>query len=191
MRSQTAVAAIGAILIALCSAVSARADLKIVSEVTITGMPTMGTVNPDAGKPTTQTNYYKGDKFRQESVSSISIFDCGAGQIYTLNPDKKTYTVRAVDDMLNMSDNPMLAKMKVDVSGDVKPTDKTEMIADRKAKEFLYSIDMQMSMEGMDSSMFPKMKMSGEQWNTTSLNSLSNISISWPPLPSQTIWCLA
>lgn len=173
MRSQTAVAAVGATLIALCSAGSARADLKVVSEMTVTGLPKTEMTSSGTQK-STSTAYYKGDKFRQEAGDSISIFDCGTGQVYTLDQGKKTYSVMAADDMLNMANNPMLAKMKMDVSGDVTPTDKTETITDKTTKEYLFTFTMKMGMEGMDSSIFPTMKMSGEQWNTTSIRFPAN-----------------
>jgi len=173
MRPTVPVFATSVILLTtiLSAAQPAMADLKIVSEVRSSGNFGMG--GPGAapsGRTMIQTSYFKGDKFRQESETHVTIFDCATSTIYLINPKDKTYSTMDLQKIMDMAgSNPMMAGMKFETTAEVMPTTHTEIIAGRKAQEYLYTVSMKITREGMDSSMMPAMKMSGEEWVTSSL----------------------
>src|SRR5262249_43117547 len=88
-----------------------RADVKIVTEVTVTGLPTHRAANPDAAPPpdpanssasastqppppNTITTYCKGKMARIESADGlVPLYDGAANKVYTLNPARKSYAV--------------------------------------------------------------------------------------------------
>lgn len=75
------------------SAAPAGADVKIVSDVTVTRQSTEG---GDAGVPATQTvtTYYKGRYARVEVAGGpVTLYNDDAGRVYTLDPAAKTYYV--------------------------------------------------------------------------------------------------
>ena len=72
-------------------AASARADVKIVSEVTVTRQPDRG-VGPAPAE--TVTTYYKGRFARVEVAGGpITLYNDDSDRVYTLDPAKKTYYV--------------------------------------------------------------------------------------------------
>ena len=72
-------------------AASARADIKIVSEVTVTRQPDIG-VGPAPAE--TVMTFYKGRYARVEVAGGpITLYNGDAGRVYTLDPARKTYYV--------------------------------------------------------------------------------------------------
>jgi hypothetical protein len=156
-----------AVLAVLSTATLARADLKVVSEVTVKGAPKAAQVSD---KPVTTITYYKAGKQRVENDKSITIADLEGDKSYTLDPVKKTYYVTSSKDREKAAaDNPFLAMIKVDTSTTVTPTAETKAIVGKTAKKFTYVTLMKMGMEGGDPSMaamFPTFTINGEMWTT-------------------------
>jgi hypothetical protein len=161
--------AIATVVVTVMSATLARADVKIVSEVTVKGVPKAAQAQI-SDKTTTTTTYYKASKQRTETDKSVTITDLDADKFYTLDPVKKTYYLMSSKDMEKMAaDNPMLAMIKMDTSTTVTPTDETKTIAGKMAKKYAYTTVMKMGMDGADesiSAMLPTITISGEQWTT-------------------------
>jgi len=145
----------------------ARADLKIVAEVTVKGTPKAAQVSE---KPTIRTTYFKPGKQRVETDKGVTISDLEGDKFYTLDPVKKTfYVTSSKDQEKSLADNPMLAMMKTNASTTVTPTAETKTIAGKTAKKVTYLTVMKMEMEGLDPSMaamLPTFTISGEEWRT-------------------------
>lgn len=153
-------------------ATMARADVKVVAEVKVTGIPAAAAAQgaPDLKKPIITTTYYKGNKQRVESGGTITITDYDTGKVTTLNPEKKTfYTTNITDGLKAMADNPMIEMIKIDATADVKPGGETKTIAGKTAKNYKVTATMKMGMDGAPAeaaAMFPTIIMKGEQWTT-------------------------
>jgi hypothetical protein len=149
----------------------AQADVKVVSEVTVKGAPAVAKDKlPDKS---ITTSYYKGDKQRVETGKSITISDLTNGKTYTLDPIKKTFTVFSLADLdKTMGDNPFLQMLKVETQTTVTPGTATKTIAGKNAKQFSYTTNFKMSMEGSDdqtaaiAQMLPTITITGEQWTS-------------------------
>ena len=152
------------------AAPAARADVKIVSKVTITGLPAAAPAS--AGKQTV-TAYYKGMKIRTEAAGTVTIFDAAAKTLTTLTPAKKTYTVAST---ANPTPNPMMAMMDVQTTATLKPGGKTKTIAGKPAKNYLWQANVSLGMKKspkasaqasqMPSGPLVTIQMNGEQWTT-------------------------
>jgi hypothetical protein len=166
--------AISAVALGVMAAM-ARADVKLISEVKVTGVPAAASAQgaPDLSKPMLTTTYYKGSKTRVESGNVITITDYETGKVTTLNPDKKTfYTSNIGDAMKAMADNPMLAMIKIDATADVKPGGKSKTIAGKPATNYLITSTMKMTMDGAPpeaAAMMPTITMKQEMWTTEAL----------------------
>ncbi len=168
-----AVAATAAAALFCAALPAARADVKIVSTVTVTGVP--GTAAP---KPMTVTTYYKGDKQRTESPDNITIYDCAKDQQYVLNPQTKTYYVVSVAEAMKAAtaNNPFLAMVKFDTSVDLKPTDQKKEIAGKQATLYNYTATIKMTMDANPEigAMLPTITLKGEQWTTEAVTLPAN-----------------
>lgn len=165
--------AVGAGMMLLSTLASAAwADLKVVQEVTIKGLPEAAKAqNPNLEKPMTITTFYKGDKMRQEMGAMITITDYKDGTMMTLDPKKKTYYITKVADSMNaIANNPMMEMFKMDIKADVKPGTETKPILGKSAKSVKYSATFTFSTkDGSDSpiiGMMPTIILKGEQWVT-------------------------
>ena len=174
--SQSAVA-VGALL-AFASA--AHADVKIVTETTITGLPDAlrsgDTANIDPSKPITSTVYLKGEKRRTETPVLVTIYDCAADAVYTLNSTDKTYTVSTLAKSVatdTSASNPLLSLMKIDTGNvTLAPQKATKTIAGKPATS--YSFGMTLTLRPLDpslSEMIPNLvtTIKGEQWVSESI----------------------
>ncbi|HVK03897.1 MAG TPA: hypothetical protein VM490_10490 [Armatimonadaceae bacterium] len=149
----------------LCGGGVARADVKMVSTTTVSGLPA-GQAPP---KPMAITTYYKGEMQRTENGDAVTIFDCAKDLQYVLDGKKKTYYVTSMKDaMAAAASNPFLAMVKFDTSVDLKPGDKTKEIAGKKASLYNYTAVIKMSMDGSPelAAMLPTITLQGEQWTT-------------------------
>jgi hypothetical protein len=176
----------------------ARADVKIVSEVTIKGAPKAAQAQV-SDKPFITTVYYKASRQRTETDKGVTITDLDGDKFYTLDPVKKTYYVMSSKDIEKMAaENPMLAMIKVDTSTTVTPTAETKSIAGKMAKKYAYTTIMKMGMEGADdsiSAMLPIITINGEQWTTEEITlpvdyrkfAQSNFMRSMPPMMAKGI----
>jgi hypothetical protein len=171
-------AAIASLAVASAVGAPARADVKIVSEVNVSGLPAAAAAQMKGAFPQTVTVYYKGEKMRTETAGSpaVTIYDCTADKLYTLDTAKKTYTVASVKGMLDAA-NPMMAMMKFDTTANVKPGGASKVIAGQPAKNYTYMATIKMGMEGASpdmAGMFPTMTMRGEQWTTDAITLPAN-----------------
>jgi hypothetical protein len=197
MRNRFRVTATVAVAV-LGAASLARADVKIVSEVTIKGVPKAAQAQI-SDKTTTTTTYYKASKQRTETDKSVTITDLDGDKFYTLDPVKKTYYVMSSKDLEKLAaDNPMLAMIKMDTTTTVTPSSETKSIAGKTAKKYAYTTVMKMGMEGADesiSAMLPTITISGEQWTTEEITlpvdyrkvTQSNFMRSMPPMMAKGI----
>lgn len=120
-----------ATITALTAASAARADLKLVSQMTL------------GDRSTTTTTYYKGKKMRSETTDGqISIFDTALGKMYLINTKEKTYQEM---DMAAVANNPMIQMMDVKSNVVVKPGGKTKNILGKPAKNYLFTAKLTFS----------------------------------------------
>lgn len=155
----------------LLAAQTARADMKIVSEMTVQGQPGA----QQGGQPQRQTvrTYYKGDKVRTEIPGTVMIYDAAADKLIQLDPARKTYTVNALQKMAAQM-QPFMARMKFDATGSVRPGGATRTIAGLPARNYRVAMNLRMSMRapaagtgaptGMPAGPLLTMKIEGEQW---------------------------
>jgi hypothetical protein len=142
----------------------ARADVKLVANMT-TG-----------GTTQTVTNYYKGNKVRSETKSSVVLMD-SSGKMTMLNPTRKTYMV------VSMGDMPGMNMVDVSSSVDIKPGGKTKTILGKPAKNYVYTATIKMSLkkaalDQMKASgrmpkqppQLPTFVLQGENWVTEAVN---------------------
>jgi hypothetical protein len=169
MKSRFLAVAASAVALSVLSSV-ARADVKIVSEIKMTGATaTLMGVTP--GKPFTQTTYYKGKKQRVEQPGMVSITDGETGMTTILDPAKKTFYVSDPAEVAKaMSANPVMSMVKIETTSvDVKAGGQSKSIAGKSAKNYKVSANMKMGMEGGDdamAAMFPTVIIKNEQWTT-------------------------
>jgi hypothetical protein len=173
-RNLLSVVGAGAMLLGALAS-SAWADLKVVQEVTIKGMPEAAKQgNPDIEKPQTTTTYYKGDRVRSEQKAGVTITDYKEDKMWTLDTKKKTFYVTKISEAMNAAaNNPMMEMFKMDIKADVKPGTETKEILGRSAKNVNYSATFLFSMkDGSESpllAMMPTITIKGEQWVTDSI----------------------
>lgn len=196
MRTRSGAVAVMGAAAALLTASMARADIKIVSEITITGMPAAARQSAPgvSDKPMTTTVYYKGSKQRTETGNTVQIYDAAADQMYTLDTDKKTYSVISPSKMLEgVAGNPFLDMMKFDTTASVKAGGATKNIAGKPATNYVYSATIKITMDNLPpeaAGSLPTMEMKGEQWATESLSlpsafqkaGLNNMARRMPPM---------
>ncbi len=164
-RLPSVLAAGAALLLVACAA---RADVKIVSEVNVTGLPPQAQAQVKQTFPQTVMTYYKGDMTRTELAGSVVLYDCLGDKLYTLDPAKKTYTIASVQEMMEKA-GPLMAMMKFDTTADVKEGGASKTIAGKPAKNFLFTANIALSMEGTPAGMLPTTKIVGEQWVTNAV----------------------
>lgn len=128
------------------SACRAEGDMTVVSQVNVIGLadyPGADAFAPSSKAfPEVITTYYKGDKARTEVPGGpVTIYDSGAGKVYTLMPDK-TFTVSplkdaaaAQPDLFAQGSLPLSVKVNLAKTEDV-PGD-SQIIAGAQAKKFL------------------------------------------------------
>lgn len=161
-------AVLAALAVTLPLAAAARADIKIVSETTIKGVPSQAkTQMPDLDKPRTVTTYYKGSKQRIEDGKNVTITDFDTGKVYSLDVAKKTYSETDLNAAsADMAGIPLTTTL---VSATVNEGKDTKTIAGKEAKSYKYLAVLQMGMENGDASlaaMMPTISIQGEQWTT-------------------------
>ena len=155
---------------------AARADVKIVSETTITGMPdalrsSASGSGVDTTKPVSSTLYLKGEKRRTETPGQVTIYDCAADAVYTLNASDKTYTVTTFAKNMESTasaDNPMLSFIKIE-AGEVALTPQTvvKTIAGKQSTSYAYAMTLKMHASDPSlSEMIPNLvtTVKGVQW---------------------------
>jgi hypothetical protein len=142
-------AATAAMIAALAAVATspARADVTVVTETTVTGLPAaaramIGSRLPESGKPTTTTTYYKGDKQRIESDDAIALYDSATDTLITLNPGDKTYTRRKLTEVMNRFRSGVLhTYLKVDTkTNQFQASPDTKPIAGQTAREVTYAL---------------------------------------------------
>ena len=159
--------ATGAAILFGALSVSAHADLTVVSETTVSGIPEAAKAmapGPDMSKPMTSTTYYKGDKTRTETAGSIILTSGDTAQITTLNPAAKTYSIASA-----AASNPFASMMSFSVTGSkVTKTAEKKTILGKSSDKYMLSIPLKMSMGEEDAATdgLLTMKIAGEEWTT-------------------------
>ena len=112
---------------------TARADVKVVSDVTLTGLEELGA----RGVPTKNTRYYKNGIMRDEDSADnyVHIYDSVKDKYYTLDVTAQTYSVQSLDELLNSADG-SLASVTVDGSAAVESGGNAQKIAGTAAKNY-------------------------------------------------------
>jgi hypothetical protein len=150
-------------------AAAAQADLTVVNQVTISGLPaSVSAQAPQLSAPIATTTYYKGDKVRTESAGTVTIMTGADARVVTLDPATKTYS-SATDALGAMANNPILSMIKFAATGNVRKTDEKKSILGKDASRYNIYMSLKMSMNGGDpsmASMFPTIIMSGDEWAT-------------------------
>src|SRR5437588_12788353 len=118
----------------------ARADVKTTSRMTLTS--TFGGQEP---KVVSMTSYYKAGKMRVDGSDGNSfIMDSVSKKTISINVKEKTYTEMTMDSITGASSaqRDIVKKIKMKMSGHMKPTNEEMTIAGKPAKK--YSLDMVM-----------------------------------------------
>jgi len=132
-------------------AMPAHADFSFTST-----SKTGGAMGGMAGAPSVSHHFYKGQKMKFDTGSTVMIMDMDARTITTLNPSSKTYTVRSMDDLMKQSGN------MPDVKIDVKETGQKKMVNGFNASEVVMTMEMDPP-AGRAASM-GKMQMEMDMW---------------------------
>ncbi|MGD1068908.1 MAG: DUF4412 domain-containing protein [Bryobacteraceae bacterium] len=82
----------------LCLGAAAHADFSYTTTRKTTG-GMMASMAGAAGGPQTSKSYFKGQRMKTDSGSTATIIDFEAQTITTINPTKKTYTVKSFSDI--------------------------------------------------------------------------------------------
>ncbi len=145
-----------------CLATAAHADLKLVSQVTITGSPRQ------AGSRTV-TTCFQGDIVRTETDRAISLYDARTQTIATL--DKKAQTYRMVS--LKSAASPatgLLSRVHVNATASMEPQEETRMIAGRLARKYAGKATFTLSVDGMPAGAGRETVMTIEQWTSEQIS---------------------
>jgi hypothetical protein len=171
--------------VALLSTARSFADLVVVMQTDMKGMPAGGGAMagaagaPGMGKTVTR---YKDGLVRTENGNTVTIIDA-KGKVTTLDLKAKTYYVA---DPSAMMDNPMVAQiagmMDVKMDVDVQTTGEEKTILGQKAQKYTYEMVMKMGFkegaaipglggggEGGGPPKLPTIIVSGEQWSAAGL----------------------
>lgn len=187
-------------LVVMALAGNARADIKVISKMTMDG-PSMaglagglggGAAASKPGEPSKTTTYYKGNKVRVEDASGmITITDNDAGTMTQIDTKKKTYSTVKLSEMLgalNEGGGPaaqFLEMMEMKVKSDVKPGGHERQIAGKKATDYLWTATMSMGMKGGDEGAgeLANITMEGEQWTTEEIKLPATSTTAAPQIP--------
>jgi hypothetical protein len=181
LASRSIVAAGTLLCVVPLSTTTARADVKIVSETTVTGLPDTlrtgsDTGNIDPKKPIASTVYLKGEKRRTETPVQTTIYDCASDTVYTLNTTDKTYTVSTLAKSVaadTAGSNPLLSLLKIETSGvALTPQKLVKNIAGKSASSYTFGMTLKMRPADPSlSEMIPNLvtTIKGEQWVSESI----------------------
>ncbi|MBC8102650.1 MAG: hypothetical protein H7Z41_08695 [Cytophagales bacterium] len=161
----------------------ARADVKIVSETTIKGLPeqaqqtTRGDFKANASQaPVVSTVYLKGEKRRSEVEGRVTIYDCATDALYTLNTADKTYTVTSFSKSLDneaSASNPILSLIKIDTGAvTLTPQTTSKIIAGKPATSYTFGLTLKVRPADPSlAEMIPNIEstVKGEQWFSESI----------------------
>lgn len=149
----------GSALLCLLAGSAARADLTVVSRVTLT----MG----GRGVPAQElVTYFKGDRLRSETGSIATIFDTDAGRVIRVDRSRKTYMVLSQKQASKAAG--ALGGLKFETSARVKPGGKTRIVAGRPARNYLTDASLQVRLPGFPGEP-PATRMQIEQWTTNTV----------------------
>lgn len=144
---------------------AARADVKVVSELTLTGLEEFGA----RGIPTKITRSYKNGVVRdeQQARNYVHIYDSKTDKYYTLDTAHQTYSVQTLDEVMSRAVGPLA---RVDVVGDAKITDGGSMqtIGGKPAKNYT-TVNNLLLKDPRSGVGVLAVKIQGEQWMTTTL----------------------
>ena len=144
---------------------AARADVKVVSELTLTGLEEFGA----RGIPIKITRSYKNGVLREEheAVNYVHIYDSKTDKYYTLDTAHQTYSVQTLDDVMSRAVGPLA---RVDVVGDAKITEggSTQTIAGKPAVNYS-TINNLLLKDPRSGVGVLAVKITGEQWMATTL----------------------
>lgn len=185
---------LGGMVITGLPAAASAADVTIVSETTLKGLPEAAinaAVSAGDGDgsdvlkaPVVTKAYFKNDKTRTETGKIVVIFDGATSTTYTLNPAEKTYTaITGVPSLPGgggatssaAAANPMLSLMKINVKTFVNPGNQTKIIAGQTTKNTRFMAVIKMNFAGGEAAksagipanlnqMMPTIILKGEEW---------------------------
>ena len=171
-KNQTVLLAVTSLLL---MGTSARADLKVVSLATLSGLPdAVKAQAPALAAPVTTTTYYKGALQRIESVGGVTILGAD-GAMLTLDPAARTYYRTASGAPSPAAGNPLMSMFKIDGKATVTPTALKKTLLGREVSQYTIAATLNLSMNGGDpsmASMFPTINLTGRQWTTESIKTL-------------------
>lgn len=141
---------------------SARADVKIVSEQTLTGMEAWGV----RSVPVRQARYFKGEKMREETEGRnvVHIYDAKNDKYYTVDRNTQTFSIQTLDEATLDSS---IGLTRMTPSGTVTITNggATQKIAGLPARNWTVSAKIVIKNEvtGLNAIDF---SLEGEQWTS-------------------------
>ncbi|HEY3268553.1 MAG TPA: hypothetical protein VGM37_16665 [Armatimonadota bacterium] len=135
MRTLFRPLAVAAASAALAPLGGARADMKVVATVSVTGLP-YGDVQPHA-----VTTYVKGERAAVISDGGATVYDGATGKVTLLDTSARAYSVFTREDWMRRGglDEQMAKRVGVSATLNLKPQDGVKAIASRDAKSFTVS----------------------------------------------------
>jgi len=119
------------LLALIAAAPPAHADFSY-----ITTTKNGGAMAAMAGGPTVSRYYFKGQKMKFDTGSTVIVIDMDARTITTLNPSAKTYTTRSMDEAMKQSGS------MPDVKIDVNETGQKKIVNGFNASEIVMTMEM-------------------------------------------------
>ena len=166
MRHITCLLTASLLTLGVCAA-AARADLKVVAEVT-------EIENGTPQKPHIETTYIKNEMTRTDIQGGgpIVIHDLTSDVYFTINPLNRTCATfsarsKSAREAAKSGTISSLLRDNSNITGkaDVKPGGKTKTIAGKKAKNYLYTAAMRVALKGVQGQ-YITLNIQGEQWVT-------------------------
>jgi hypothetical protein len=148
------------------SAGAARADLTVVATVRVNGAAAQAMAKP---RQQVVTTYYKANRIRTETGKTVSIYDTDTQQMYSLDPEKKTFRVTSLKNVTGTMAPGLLSKLKFNATADTREVAEEGVIAGKPARKYVCSATIGMSVEGMPQGSFPTTRIQIEQWATDAI----------------------
>lgn len=172
--------AVAAAAVSLFAALAARADLTVVSATRRDGGPARvnGSRQQSASALTQTTSYFKGNKLRTDSGSSITLTDLATGESIHLDRAKKTYYLSRASDAINAA-IPFLDALEFSVEGEVAPGGQTKTIVGKEARNFTVALTVSVTAKKDAALPLPQeagsgplftMTLQGEHWTTDAVD---------------------
>lgn len=143
----------------------ARADVKLVNELTLTGLEELGA----RGIPVKALRYFKNGMMRDEweGGNYVHIYDSKNDKFYTLDRTTQTYSIQTLDDVTSSGSGP-LSMVDVEGTSSIVEGGSVSKIAGKAAKN--YTTNSLLILKAQRSGVkLLAVKIQGEQWTASNI----------------------